>query len=281
MTLEAARRKGIVVNAIQRAANISKAAAAITDKSKEVYGICLRGKPGWGENMAFLTAMANSYGARWFDENWQPQLDSATWASTLNDYLKLLNDHGPADASANGYNENLALFQEGKCAIWIDATVAASAITNPGHSKVAHSVGFALAPDRGLGKRSNWSAGLRRSSSGGAVTQQKVQLVYQPLIVLSFQPLFFRQLALDQFAHHLERERVTLKGGVGMSLADVLYGAAQNIRGGFIRVLEQLGADAIVLYQGFGSDSLAAHLQNQGKGQAQDNYGKQDCDEAQ
>jgi len=40
-----------------------------------VYGICLRGKAGWGENMAFLTAMANSYGARWFDEKWQPQFD--------------------------------------------------------------------------------------------------------------------------------------------------------------------------------------------------------------
>ena len=47
----------------------------LTDKSKEIYGICLRGKPGWGENMAFLTAMANAFGARWFDENWKPQLD--------------------------------------------------------------------------------------------------------------------------------------------------------------------------------------------------------------
>ena len=135
---------------------IKEAAAAIADKSNGVYGICLRGKPGWGENMALLTAMANSYGARWFDEDWQPQFDSEAWASTLGDYLMLLNDYGPPDASANGYNENLALFQEGKCGIWIDATVAASAVTNPEQSKVAESVGFALAPDKGLGKRSNW-----------------------------------------------------------------------------------------------------------------------------
>src|SRR5262252_8814948 len=49
------------------------AAKKLTDKSAGVYGICLRGKAGWGENMAFLTAMSNSYGARWFDEKWQPQ----------------------------------------------------------------------------------------------------------------------------------------------------------------------------------------------------------------
>src|SRR5260221_4831563 len=42
------------------------AAKKLTDKSSEVYGICLRGKAGWGENMAFLTAMANSFGARLF-----------------------------------------------------------------------------------------------------------------------------------------------------------------------------------------------------------------------
>ena len=56
--------------------DIKAAAAAMHDPDNGVYGICLRGKPGWGENMAFLTTMANSYGARWFDENWKPQFDS-------------------------------------------------------------------------------------------------------------------------------------------------------------------------------------------------------------
>ena len=58
---------------------VADAASKITDKSAGVYGICLRGKAGWGENMAFLTAMANSFGARWFDEKWQPQFDSPEW----------------------------------------------------------------------------------------------------------------------------------------------------------------------------------------------------------
>ena len=135
---------------------IADAARKITDKAAGTYGICLRGKAGWGENMAFLTATANSFGARWFDEKWHPQFDQPEWKNTLDFYVKLMKDAGPPGASSNGFNENLALFDSGKCGMWIDATVAASFVTNPKDSKVADKVGFALAPDNGLGKRGNW-----------------------------------------------------------------------------------------------------------------------------
>ena len=135
---------------------IADAARKITDKDNEIYGICLRGKAGWGENVAFLTAMSNSFGARWFDMEWNPQFDSPEWKETLTFYLDLMKDAGPPGASNNGFNENLALFQTGKCAMWIDATVAASFVTNPNDSQVADKVGFALAPDAGKGKRGNW-----------------------------------------------------------------------------------------------------------------------------
>ena len=135
---------------------IGEAARAMTDKDNEIYGVCLRGKAGWGENMAFLTAMSNSFGARWFDEDWDPQFDSEAWATTLNFYLDLMNDAGPPGAANNGFNENLSLFQTGKCGMWIDATVAASFVSNPEDAQVGDQVGFALAPDNGLGKRGNW-----------------------------------------------------------------------------------------------------------------------------
>ena len=143
---------------------IREAAIAMTDRDNEVYGACMRGKAGWGENMAFLTAMSNSFGARWFDMDWKPQFDSPEWKATLEFYLDLMEQAGPPGASGNGFNENLALFQTGKCGMWIDATVAASFVTNPRDSQVADSVGFALAPDNGLGKRGNglwaWSLGI-------------------------------------------------------------------------------------------------------------------------
>ncbi len=135
---------------------IAEAARKMTDKDNEIYGVCLRGKAGWGENAAFITAMSNSFGARWFDMDWKPQFDTDPWKNTLTFYLDLMKDAGPPGASSNGFNENLALFQSGKCGMWIDATVAASFVTNPNDSTVADKVGFALAPDNGLGKRANW-----------------------------------------------------------------------------------------------------------------------------
>ena len=135
---------------------IREAAAAMTDRDHEIYGICLRGKAGWGENMAFLTAMSNSFGARWFDEDWKAQFNTPQWSDTINFYMDLMNNYGPPGASTNGFNENLSLFQQGKCGMWIDATVAASFVTNANDSTVADKVGFALAPDKGLGKRGNW-----------------------------------------------------------------------------------------------------------------------------
>ena len=135
---------------------VADAARKITDKDNEIYGICLRGKAGWGENMAFLTATSNAFGARWFDEDWKPQFDTPAWKETLTFYLDLMADAGPPGASNNGFNENLSLFQQGRCAMWIDATVAASFVTNPNDSTVADKVSFALAPDTGKGKRGNW-----------------------------------------------------------------------------------------------------------------------------
>ena len=135
---------------------IAKAARAMTDRDNDINGICLRGKAGWGEGGAFITAMSNSFGARWFDEEWNAQFDTREWSDTLNFFVNMMSDAGPAGYATNGFNENLSLFQQGKCGMWIDATVAASFVTNPNDSTVADKVSFALAPDNGLGVRSNW-----------------------------------------------------------------------------------------------------------------------------
>ncbi|WP_071796892.1 ABC transporter substrate-binding protein [Natronohydrobacter thiooxidans] len=137
--------------------DIAEAAAAMTDRDNNINGICIRGRAGWGENMAFITTVANSFGARWFNEDWEAQLDSPEWLEAVTFYNDLLQNYGPPGAANNGFNENLTLFQQGRCGMWIDATVAASFVTNPSDSTVADSVGFALAPNKdGLDKRANW-----------------------------------------------------------------------------------------------------------------------------
>ncbi|MCA2375987.1 sugar ABC transporter substrate-binding protein [Agrobacterium genomosp. 3 str. RTP8] len=136
---------------------IGDAARKITDRKADINGICLRGKAGWGENMAFISALTNSFGGRWFDENWKPQFDQPEWKSSLQFYVDLMKDAGPSGASSNGFNENLTLFQQGKCGMWIDATVAASFVSNPKDSTVADKVGYALFPTHGeLKNHGNW-----------------------------------------------------------------------------------------------------------------------------
>ena len=136
---------------------IRKAAAAMTDRDNDINGICLRGKAGWGEGGALITVTANSFGARWFDEDWNAQFDQPEWKEALTFFVDMMNESGPAGYATNGFNENLSLFQQGKCGMWIDATVAASFVTNPDDSTVADKVGFALAPNHeGVDKHANW-----------------------------------------------------------------------------------------------------------------------------
>jgi sorbitol/mannitol transport system substrate-binding protein len=135
---------------------VQAAASKMHDAKNGVYGICLRGKPGWGDNMAFITTMANSFGAQWFDTGWKPQLESKPWKDAVTFYVDLLKNYGPPGSSANSFNEILALYNEGKCAMWIDATIAASFITDPKQSKVADKVAFAQGPYAATEKGANW-----------------------------------------------------------------------------------------------------------------------------
>ncbi|WP_275287769.1 ABC transporter substrate-binding protein [Halomonas elongata] len=131
-------------------------AGKLNDPDNEVAGICLRGKPGWGENMAFVSTLVNTHGGRWFDMDWNPEIDSDAWQEAVSFYVDLLNDYGPAGASSNGFNENLALFSRGNCAMWVDATSAAGKLFNPDESQVADQLGFAPAPVAETPKGSHW-----------------------------------------------------------------------------------------------------------------------------
>ncbi len=146
---------GIVMPANPTYDDIKRFAAAIYDPANEVYGICQRGKPGWGENMAYVSMLVNTYGGRWFDEQWNPTIDSPEWLAALTMYADLA-AYGPPDTAANGFTENLALFAAGHCGMWVDATVAGGVLFNPKQSRVAESLGFAPAPVGVMPKGSPW-----------------------------------------------------------------------------------------------------------------------------
>jgi sorbitol/mannitol transport system substrate-binding protein len=129
--------------------NVKAAAAAMHDPDNGVYGACLRGKPGWGDNMAFVTTMVNSFGGAWFDADMRPTLESDEWKAAINFYVDLLGNYGPPGSEGNSFNEILALYNEGKCGMWIDATIAASFLEVEG-------VAYAQSPNAGNPVGANW-----------------------------------------------------------------------------------------------------------------------------
>jgi sorbitol/mannitol transport system substrate-binding protein len=129
--------------------NVKAAAAAMHDPENGVYGACLRGKPGWGDNMAFVTTMVNSFGGAWFDADFKPTINSDEWKAAINFYVDLLGNYGPPGSEGNSFNEILALYNEGKCGMWIDATIAASFLEVDG-------VAYAQSPNAGNPVGANW-----------------------------------------------------------------------------------------------------------------------------
>jgi len=117
-------------------------------------GICLRGLAGWGDNMAALDTVVNTFGGQWFDMNWKPQLTSPAFEQATNFYVNLVRNYGEPGASADSFNQLLTLYGQGKCAMWYDATVAATSIATT-YPAVYAQTGYAFAPTS-LTKSSGW-----------------------------------------------------------------------------------------------------------------------------
>ncbi len=124
--------------------------------NEDISGVCLRGKPSWGESIALISTIAQSYGGTWFGSDWRPQLNSPQWKKALETYIGLVKNYGPAETSNKGFNELLTLFSNGRCAMWIDSSVAAGTLFNPNTSQVSEDVGVTKAPSGYLSAPSEW-----------------------------------------------------------------------------------------------------------------------------
>jgi sorbitol/mannitol transport system substrate-binding protein len=128
--------------------------AAKLNQPGKLAGVCLRGLAGWGDNMASLDTVVNTFGGQWFNMNWQPQLTSPAFVNATNFYVNLIRKYGEAGAANDSFNQLLTLYGQGKCAMWYDATVAATSI-NGSYPSVYANTGYAFAPVN-LTKSSGW-----------------------------------------------------------------------------------------------------------------------------
>ena len=115
-------------------------------KTPDRAGICLRGLPGWGEQLAPLDTVINTFGGRWYDPKWNAQLTSPATAKAVNFYLNLIKQAGEPGAPNAGFSECLTAYTQGQAAMWYDATVAAGSLEDPKVSKVVGKNGYAPAP---------------------------------------------------------------------------------------------------------------------------------------
>lgn len=135
---------------------IREFACALHNPDENQYGIALRGLPGWGEVLAPLDTVVNTFGGRWFDENWQPQLNTQEWNDAVSFYVSLLQECGVPGAANNGFSESLTMMAQGQAAMWVDATVAAGFLTDPSQSQIVDDVGFVMAPVGAVDKGYHW-----------------------------------------------------------------------------------------------------------------------------
>jgi sorbitol/mannitol transport system substrate-binding protein len=147
-------------------AQVASFAAKLNQPGK-VAGICLRGLAGWGDNMASLDTVINTFGGEWFNMNWQPQLTSPAVEAATNFYVNLVRKDGEAGASADSFNQLLTLYGQGKCAMWYDSTVAATSIATT-YPSVFANTRYAFAPvdkTTSSGWLWSWSLGIPQGTS--------------------------------------------------------------------------------------------------------------------
>ncbi|KRF29095.1 sugar ABC transporter substrate-binding protein [Phycicoccus sp. Soil802] len=122
----------------------------VADAAKKVNtssraGICMRGKPGWGDLFAPLTTVVQTFGGNWYDTSWNATVNTPEWKQAVTFYKTLLDTSGEKDPVSYSFNECLTALKEGKAAMWADASVAASML-EADDSPVKGKMGYAHMP---------------------------------------------------------------------------------------------------------------------------------------
>jgi sorbitol/mannitol transport system substrate-binding protein len=142
--------------------------AAKVDKARPgMAGICLRGQPGWGQVMAPLTTVVNTFGGTWFTKDWQAEVNGPGFREATNFYVNLVRTHGEIGAPQAGFTECLNNLEQGNVAMWYDATSAAGALESA-DSPVRGKIGYVAAPvmhTPSSGWLYTWSWGIQQAST--------------------------------------------------------------------------------------------------------------------
>ena len=170
------RAKGLTMPAHPTWQQVAALAAKVDGARPGMKGICLRGEPGWGQVLAPLTTVVNTFGGTWFDRNWHAEVNGPGFTAATRFYVDLVRKHGEVGAAQSGFTECLTDLEQGKVAMWYDATSAAGSLEAQG-SPVAGKIGYAPAPvvkTKTSGWLYAWSWAIEK---GGAHTDEAWKFV--------------------------------------------------------------------------------------------------------
>jgi sorbitol/mannitol transport system substrate-binding protein len=164
------KKAGITMPAQPTWTQVADAARKVN--TPEMAGICLRGKPGWGDLGASFTTVLNTMGGTWWSAKPDGSVDKAMvdqpeFKNALDFYVDLIKDAGEKDAAGASFNECLSQYKDGKVAMWYDATVAAG-LLEADDSPVKGKNGYAAAPvdkTQASGWLWSWALAIPQTSS--------------------------------------------------------------------------------------------------------------------
>lgn len=133
--------------------DVVKNAKALHDPANRMWGFCLRGMPGAGQNMYIYPSILGAYGGKWFDAGGKIRVNSPEAVAALEWYVTNHNAFAPQAAQNWNWPDIADAFAQGTIGCYIDGHSAATVIANPERSKVIGKVGFARWPKGPSGRR--------------------------------------------------------------------------------------------------------------------------------
>jgi multiple sugar transport system substrate-binding protein len=168
---------------------LEAAAKALNDPANGVFGIVMR-----GQRAAAVTQFSSflySFGADWTKEDGSSGLDTPEARAAYEFYGRLLREYGPQGTTNMSWPQAVAVLQQGKAAMWIDADSLFLNATDPTRSTVAAEIGFAPFPAGPAGARqyniTSWALGINELSENKEAAWEFVKWATSAPVVMALQ----------------------------------------------------------------------------------------------
>lgn len=133
------------------------AAEKLHKPAEGIYGICLRGLPGWGQMGAPLGTVINTFGGRWYDAEWNAQITSPETSAAIKFYIDALQRVTPPGITQFGNLECGQAMTTGQVAMMYDDSSWTQVFFDPNTNPYAAHMAVAMAPVKERGtKPSAW-----------------------------------------------------------------------------------------------------------------------------